>query len=348
LGLAHSAAGKDWPRKLNTRIAFEAGLADGLGERFASGEGVQDALFAKPSMLFQTDEIDGILQSINKSADARHESIMSTLLTIYSSANSVFPMRRKAGKDHPGVINQPSLVIFGTAIPNHYYAALSERMLTNGFFARMVVLEGAKRGQGQEPRVLELPERVVTAARWWGDLRPGGGNLSGSHPVPLVVEHTEGGIKALVEVREEAEQEYAAAEERNDPVGTTVWGRVSEQSRKFALLYAVSRNHKHPEIDGDAARWASRLILHQTRRMLFMAKSHVAENPFHADCLRMLARLREAPDHSLPHSTLLKRMKTDSQTFQRIVQTLVLQGDVEIEKVMTSGRTGATYRLLEG
>ena len=117
LGLAHSSAGKDWPRKINTRILHEIGLADCLGERFATGEGIQDALFISPSMLFQTDEIDGMLQSINKAKDARHETIMSTLLTLYSCANSVFPMRRKAGKDEPGVIDQPCLVIFGTAIP---------------------------------------------------------------------------------------------------------------------------------------------------------------------------------------------------------------------------------------
>jgi hypothetical protein len=64
---------------------------------------------------------------------------MSTLLTMYSSANSVYPIRRKAGKEAPGVINQPNLVVFGTAIPNHYYEALSERMLTNGLFARMLI-----------------------------------------------------------------------------------------------------------------------------------------------------------------------------------------------------------------
>jgi len=136
LGLAHSAAGKDWPRKLNTRILFEIGAAGCLGERFSSGEGVQDALYLSPSMLFQTDEIDGILQSMNRSKDGRYESLMSTLLTMYSTANSVYPMRRKAGKEAPGAIDQPSLVVYGTAIPNHYYEALSERMLRTHLLQR--------------------------------------------------------------------------------------------------------------------------------------------------------------------------------------------------------------------
>jgi hypothetical protein len=52
------------------RITHEIGLASNLGDRFASGEGIQDALFISPCMMFQTDEIDGMLLSINKAKDA--------------------------------------------------------------------------------------------------------------------------------------------------------------------------------------------------------------------------------------------------------------------------------------
>ena len=345
LGLAHSAAGKDHPRKVNTRIIHEIGLSECLGDRFASGEGVQDALFINPCMLFQTDEIDGMLQSINKAKDARHENVMGTLLTMYSSSNSVFPMRRKAGKSSPGVIDQPNLVIFGTAIPNHYYEALSERMLTNGFFARMVILEAGKRSKGQEPRIVDLPPRVLETARWWADYRPGRGNLQDWHPVPAIVEQTDEALAHLVETREEAETEYARAEVNNDSVGTTVWGRVSEQARKLAMLHAISENHQSPRIGLEAVRWASRFVLHQTRRMLFMASSHVAENPFHAECLKLMHKLRESPGREMAHSALLKRMKIDAKRFMELIDTLVQRGDVEIVTVPRPGTYRRSYRL---
>ncbi len=348
LGLAHSAAGKDWPRKVNTRIMHEAGLAGCLGERFASGEGIQDALLQTPGMLFQTDEIDGMLQSINKAKDARYEAVMSTLLTMFSSSNSVFPVRRKAGKEAPGVINQPNLVVFGTAIPNHYYEALSERMLTNGFFARMIILEAGPRGTGQEPVIRDLPPGVLATAKWWADFRPGTGNLENWNPVPVVIEHTDEARRLLVETRERAEAEYTAAEGKGDSVGTTVWGRVSEQVRKLALLYAVSENHLAPRIGLAAVEWASAFVMHQTRRMLFMAAGHVAENPFHAECLKAVEKLRNAPGNELPHSVLLKRMKMDSKSFTMLVETLEQQGDIE---VMTTARPGwhvRSYRLAGG
>lgn len=345
LALAYSSVGKDWPRKINTHIMHRVGLVNALGEKFASGEGIQDSLFLTPAMLFQTDEIDGLLQSINKARDARHENILGTLLTMYSAANSIYPMRRKAGKESPGVIDQPCLVVYGTAIPTHYYGALSERMLTNGFFARMLIVESGPRSLGQEPGIIDPPTSVMEAATWWSEFNPGSGNLESWHPEPLIVPVDESARQALIESREQADGEYANAESHGDPVGTTVWGRVHEQTRKLALLYAVSENYSDPTITFDAVRWASEFVTHQTRRMLFMAHDHVSENPFHGDCLKLIKKLREAPEQTLPHSVLLKRMKMDSKTFQTLIETLLQQGDVEIQSVKTTGRTGVHYRL---
>lgn len=345
LGLAHSAAGKDWPRKLNVQILHRAGMADCIGERFASGEGIQDALHLTPSMLFQTDEVDGMLQSIKKSNDARYENVLSTLLTMYSSANTIYPMRRKAGKESPGTIDQPSLVIFGTAIPNHYYAALSERMLTNGFFARMLILECGERGEGQEPKIAEVPETIMDVARWWADYKPGTGNLHSWHPEPTVVPHDDSAKKILIEARLHADREYTKSERKNDSVGTTVWGRVNEQTRKLALLYAISADHESPVINKAAAKWAMTLVDHLTKRMLFMASSHVAETPFEADCLKVFAKLRKEKGNRMSHSTLLQRMRMDAQQFQRLITTLHERGDILIEKSPTAGRPATDYVL---
>lgn len=346
LALAYSSVGKDWPRKVNTFVLHRVGLVESLGEKFASGEGIQDSLFRTPAMLFQTDEIDGLLQSINKSQDARHENILGTLLTMYSAANSIFPMRRKAGKESPGVIDQPCLVMYGTAIPTHYYAALSERMLTNGFFARMLIVESGPRSTGQEPGIINPPPRVLETARWWADFRPGTGNLEHFHPQPRVVEAVPEARSLLTEAREASETEYASAEARGDPVGTTVWGRVPEQIRKLALLYAVSVNHESPRIDVAAVRWASDFILHQTRRMLFMAQNHVADNPFHADCLKLLRKLREAEDQQMQRQHLLRAMHCKAADFDQLVATLIQQGDIVPVSIPTKTKTAQGYRLV--
>jgi len=345
LGLAYGSSGKDWIRKLNSKILFEVGLLPCLGDRLASGEGIQDALNDHPSMLFQTDEIDGVLQTINKARDARYESLMSTLLTLYSASNSIVAMRPKAGKPNPGAIDQPNLVLFGTAIPNHYYAALSERMLTNGLFARMIILEGGKRKEGQEPEIIEVSPRVIETARWWADYRPGKGNLENQHPVPTIVEHTDQARNLLIDNRLMAESEYSKAEERRDAVGTTVWGRVSEQTRKLALIYAVSENHRSPRIDTPAVQWASEFIMHQVRRMLFMATQYVAENPFHAECLKFLRMLQESPGGQLQRQKLLHQMHCKASDLDQIISTLIQQGDIVVVDIPSRTKPAQGYRL---
>jgi hypothetical protein len=194
--------------------------------------------------------------------------------------------------------------------------------------------------------VQPLPPRVLESAKWWEDFRPGTGNLENQHPEPAVVEYTADAMQWFVASRKECERQYAAAEGRGDPVGTTVWGRVDEQSRKLGLLYAISESHTAPRIGLAAAQWATRFVVHQAQRMLFMAQGHVAQNPFHAYCLRVMQKLGAAPDYTLLHSVLLKRMKIDAQTFQRIIQTLSAQGDVELTQIRTAGRPGLAYRLL--
>ncbi|MDA1307243.1 MAG: hypothetical protein O2917_08280 [Acidobacteria bacterium] len=120
---------------------------------------------------------------------------------------------------------------------------------------------------------------------------------------------------------------------------------MPEQIRKLALLYAVSVNHENPRIDVPAIRWATAFVLHQTKRMLFMASGHVSDNPFHAHCLKLLRKLREATDQTLPHSVLLKRMKIDAKTFQELITTLEQQGDLQVGTVTRAGSSLRSYRL---
>lgn len=347
IGLAYASSGKDFPRKVNAATLHAVGLTEGLGESFASGEGLQDSLHGTPCMLFQTDEIDGLLQSINKAKDARYENILGTLLKMYSCANGFYPVRKKAGKQAAETIEQPCLVIYGTAIPNEYYSALSERMLTNGFFARSIIVDAIKRGDGQEPGDFRPTPRIQETAQFWANFNPGKGNLDKFYPTPKIVPYTEDAKALLIDARKACEAEYKLAESRGDPVGTTVWGRTSEHIRKLALIYAISVNHREPEIDASAARWATRFMLHQTRRMLFMAQGHVAANPFHAECLKAKQKLRDAPDKILAHSVLLKRMKMDAVSFQRMMETLIDQGDVCPISQATAGRPQRGYQLVE-
>jgi hypothetical protein len=347
LGLANSGVGKDYPRKINQRILFDAGMPECVGDTFASGEGIEDRMFVNSSVLFQTDEIDGLMTKINLGRDARHEGIMNVLLKMYTSSNSLYAMRVKAGKE-PGVIDQPCLCIFGTAIPKHYYEALSLKMLTNGFFARMLILESGRRGKGQDATLLDLPESVKATARWWADFKPGG-NLNDRHPAPRVAPHTPEAYALLRQFRERADQEYSVAEDRNDQVGMAIWARANEKARRLALVYACSADRENLRITTEAATWACAFVEHQTRRMLYMAAESVAENEFDARCKRLVSTLRKWQekhgDAWMPFWRINRKHPWSEREHEQIRTTLLNQRLIEYDDRKTGGTPQRLYRL---
>ena len=301
-------------------------------------------------MLFQTDEIDGLMTKINLGRDARHEAIMNVLLKMYTSASSPYPMRVKAGKE-AGVIDQPCLCIFGTAIPKHYYEALSLKMLSNGFFARMLILETGKRGKSQDAAVREVPEAVLATAQWWADFSPGEkrGNLADWHPIPKIVEHTPEAGDVLRAFRERAETEYGLAEDTVDQAGMAIWARANEKARRLALIYACSANHTDPRITADAARWACDFVDHQTRRMLFMAAEYVSENDFDARCKKLVATLRKwrekHGDAWMPFWQINRKHPWSEREHEEVRTTLLNQRLIEYQERKTGGTPQRLYRL---
>jgi len=347
LALAGSGTGKDYPRKVNSHILFQIGEAGALGDKFASGEGIQDCLARSNKMLFQNDEMDGVLRQINLDRDSSRESIPNILLTLYTSAGDYYPLRVKANQKEAGYVDQPHLTLYGTATPKLFYESLSQRMLTNGFFARLNIIDVGKRGKGQTPgSVRKMPEEILDAAKFWADYHPGGGNFMTLHPKPAVIPFTPEAEAAITDLRLQTEAEYDKADDAGDEVARTAWSRTCEHAKKLALIYACSENHEDPKITLDAVRWASEFSLHQTSRQLYLASVYVAENPFHKECLKFKKRLSEREGQTMARRDLMRSMTLKASEFDQVVQTLLQQEDIEPIMIATKTKPAAGYRLV--
>jgi hypothetical protein len=347
LSLANSGVGKDHARKVNARILYEAGLADCLGTSFASGEGIEDRLFEQPATLFQVDEIDGLLLRVSQAKDARHEAIVSMLLQMYSSAPTVYVMRAKAGRER-SVIDQPLLCLFGTAVPQHFYEALSARLMTNGFLARLLILECRKRGEGRDDVYRPLPASIVEAARWWADFRPGG-NLGEEHPAPRLVPTTPDALAAFADLRRRIDATYDECQAVGDNPGMAIWARAYEKARRLALVYACSADCENPAITTEAVAWSGAFALHQTRRMLYMARQYASESEFDARRKRLLEVLdhwrRQHGDEWMPFWKVNRKLPWSNREHEEVRDTLLHQRLIEARTTPTRGRPGLFYRL---
>jgi hypothetical protein len=348
LSLASSGVGKDHARKVNTRILYEAGLAGCLGTSFASGEGIEDRLFAQPASLFQVDEIDGLLMRVSQAKDARHEAIVSMLLQMYSSAASVYVMRAKADRERAD-IDQPCLCLFGTAVPKHFYESLSARLMTNGFLARLLILECGSRGEGRDDVYRPLPASILEAARWWAEYRPGG-NLGEQHPAPRLVPTTPDALAAFTELRRRIDTTcYYPCRVAQDESGMAMWARTYEKARRLAMVYACSVDRENPIITLEAATWAGAFAMHQTQRMLFMARQHASESEFDSKRKRLLEVLehwrKQHGDEWMPLWRVNRKLPWSNREHEEVRDTLLQQRLIEYRVTTTRGRPGAVYRV---
>ncbi len=345
--LANSGVGKGHPRAVNAAVVDAVGMSEHLGDGIGSAEGLEDRLMLSKNVLFQTDEVDGILQSINHSRDGAGNRLVAMLLKVYSAAHTRHQIRVLAGKG-PQQIDQPSLSLFGTAIPKHYYEALSEAMLTNGLFARMIIIHAGRRGVGQEPKMKAIPKSILEVAGHWASMRPGHGNLCEEHPEVNEVPLGDGVEAFYADLRALEAEEYSKAEDAGDAAAMAVWARFGEKVRKLALLYAASECYLRPVVSRNACEWAATLILNLTKRGLYEAQAGAIANDFDARCVKAVGRLRSARGKRLTHSAMLRAMRMSAREFRELIETMRERGEILIEQAETGGRPVLYYRLAEG
>ncbi len=353
LTLANASSGKDYARKVIKAVAREIGASFGVGDKFSSGQAIEDSLLLNPNLLFLCDEFDAILNSIKKGKDGTGDMIVSTLLTLYTSANTFYDRRRKADIKKIEQINQPHLTLFGTATPKNYYASLTNQMLEGGFFARMIVLDAGKRPKGQDsqpPDLIVERERVMEAAKWWQAFDPGGGNLTSVNPTPLIVPFNEAAKEKIAEYRAFTEDEYAKAEDRGDGIAMTVWGRAAENATKLALLAACSERYKEPVILLPHTRWAVAFNDHQVRRSLFLASEYSSETEFDAKIKKATQELRKwhkisGTEKPMPEWKLKRKLGLSPTDFDAVASELVRRRLVIFETQATGGRPTTGFRL---
>ena len=336
IALADSGTGKDHPRKVNFNIAFRAGVAGAIGDAFASGEGLEDALFMHPSMLFQADEFDCIFNTLKYSKDNRAESINEKLLKFYGASNTIYPLRKKASaKKKDGTVHEiahivnPNLVLLGTAIPQYFYESLSRRVLENGLVARCIIVEAGKRGEAGNPQPITPSDSLIRAATYLANLDVNG-NLTNEYPKPLIITETPEATAALREVQQECDRRYNFYEAQNEGAAKALWARAHEKVCKLAMLHGISGNVYNPLITEKSVRWAWKFIDHLTGRMLYMANRYVYENVFDEKCQRVLRHITEAGG-VIGHTKLLRKSRESFEVFKKIIDTLRENGSIEIE-----------------
>lgn len=343
--VASSGGGKQHSRSMNVNVATMIGIANQIGDSFASAEGLEDSVCMSPSMLYQVDEFDHLFNII-KLRDQRAELISAMLLKFFSESNTTHVMRKKAQQPRnmfamsPTII-WPNLTVIGSATPKGFYESLSERSMENGLFARCIVFEAGKRSRMNKLRSVEdIPERIIEDAKKMCQMA--NEVFQGPYPTLKIVPMNDEAAAALSVVQDECDDKYSFYEDRGDEASQSIWARAIEKINKFALVYAISANIDEPVITKEAVEWARKIIFHATERSLWMADRFVYNNDFDQLMKRLLDKIEKVGGGKLTYRDALRHMSISSQDLKTLAQTLAERDDIKITK---GPKGGDVYEL---
>ncbi|OQA87645.1 MAG: hypothetical protein BWY31_00587 [Lentisphaerae bacterium ADurb.Bin242] len=353
VALGQPGSGKEHPRQVNTAVATRYGLGAAVADSFGSGQGLEDALFIHPSMLFQIDEFDTVFNALKNDKDVRGEPVMEKLLRLYGASRGIFKMRKLAmkkqdgGKTRPGdddlkIVN-PNLSIFGTAIPKFFYESLSLRVLLNGLSARCLILDSGKRGRGNThiADMDNVPPGIAAAIeviKRYGSEK----DLCNEFPSPMLIRAMPDAEELLRTLNDSYDDRYDYYEGRKEAVPMAFWGRAFEKVCKLSMLYAISENVKSPFISAAGIRWAESFVDFLTGQMLYMVDAYSFENAFDEKCRKVFRYITEA-GKPIAHAVLLKKSHESAETLKQIIDTLMENGSITLNIVGEGAKTTRFY-----
>jgi hypothetical protein len=264
LALSPSGSGKEHPRQVVKEILFHCGLDLINGpERVGSHAGIVSSLVQHPVRLFQLDEIGRLLHTMREPRASHLYNIGTVLMQLYSSAGTIWTGDAYADLNKVKRINQPCVCIFGTSVPEGFYAGLTPENLSDGLLARMIVVEADGYAKRRKPSKAKMPCELIAAIKKWNEI--GGGNLTKENPDPIVVAKTNDADDRHEKYSDIVNDKHVG-DTSND---ATIWARAPEKAAKLALIYACCNAvDKPPEITLDAINWGRKFTNYATRLVI--------------------------------------------------------------------------------
>ncbi len=343
LGLAETGRGKERARQAVKEVMVASGADDLLGgEDFASDAGIVSSLTTNACQLYQVDEIGKLLRAITDTNAPGHlTGIVSLLLKLYSSANSIFKAKLYADTKRNPVIIEPHVCLYGTAVPAATWEALGAASVDDGLLARLWAFCAADgKPERQDPEMTAPPVALVDAIQKWrmSDKQSAVGSIKS--PQSTIVPRTPEALEVFQGFIDLADREEAAL--KDNPLAK-LWTRAAQKADQLALVWAWS-DSETPIIDETCAKWAVGLAAYLTRSMIWHASRFLAHNQVESDVKRVLRIVQDAGKGGISRRDLTRR----TQWLPEKTRTSVIDGLKESEQlteviVHTTGRSRICY-----
>lgn len=347
IGICESAGGKNDARQAVKELMAAAGADEILGpEELGSDAGVISALTANPAQLFQIDEIGDLLKAIGSQRAAPHlVGVVSTLLKLYTSANSVFKGKAYADADRNPKLIQPHACIYGTTNPDIFWSAINADSISNGLLGRaLLFVVNDHRPARQKPAPRVTPPTLVEALRAWQLYGYGSGNLTRTNPDPAVIRKNAEAEEVFAALAALEDREFAAL--AHSPL-RVLWGRTVQKADQLALIAACSRERDGAVIDRDIAQWAADVAVYTTRRMVWECCRYVSQNENEAKVKKVIRLFEAAGSKGMTKSEFTNQTwwLRDKRERDELLATLLEGGVLSSHSEETGTRPKTVLRI---
>lgn len=280
-----SGCGKDHSRKINRNILKNTHLEG--PEKFTSGSAIVTSLETSGSLLCQVDEIGMYLKAAcSERAPAHLAQVISTLMTAFTSADSLWRPTGFADSKNTRSVDQPHIVVHGTTTSSAFFDGLSGSQVASGFLGRLLIFlsPGGTYARQQDFELRPIPSSITNFVDFWLNLSCGESGFSPEPPILKIDDDAKS--RLLQHFGDIAEQRIGEHE-----VDAAIWSRTSEKSSKLALLAACSRSSNVIELQD--VEWAIAVANFLTRRMIALIKGNVASTDFERKVQRLLRVVKD-------------------------------------------------------
>lgn len=346
VGVAGPGFGKEHTHKTLHTLATDTGLGYLIGPgEVTSGSAIEKVARKRPMFVMPWDEMGVVLQSVTGfGSSAWAKTIRKVLLEVFSKSSSMWSGKEHADptKDNSSdPIHCPTISLLGLSTPTTFYKGLSEESLSDGFVARLVVIEAKKRPERQAaPALMTTPPSLVAAVKESLGGIPIEGNLKGNWRTPTMrpVLYTVPWDGADAEHRWQAIEDWQYGQIEDHGAHDGLIGRTAEHVIKLATIRALSRNSTDPKVTVEDVDWGYAFVQRSIDCIETGAREYMAGSQFEELCLAIKRALAKSGGE-MPQSVLVRAKgvsKADDKMVKAALERLEVAG--EIYKPSIEGR----------
>lgn len=338
MGLLPAGFGKDHARKCVANIFNQAGIKHRLSGSPASAQALLSSLHHDGGVkLLQLDEIGRMLESIkSKNASSHQKDILTEVMMLFSSASTYYHGREYANrKENPTrSIEQPCLSVYGVTVPENLYDNLDSREAIDGFLARWLIFKADNVAMDND-NALDfsiVPNNIIQEI---AKIKAKSCEYVTSEVTPTIIAYTIEAEQYALNLRREYKQKMIDAV--NNKTGlNAIYSRCWEHTMKLALTVCNDKNITLNDLE-----WSHSIVEHSTKEIIAIAKDHISDSEFDADCKFVLNKIKDAG--KISHSQLYRKVrKFKAKDFLDILQSLLDREQISFNE-LKSTKTQKVY-----